>query len=412
MVTLGPWSKGMNNRAADHALPISTRENPGNACRNAVNVNFDNQGKGKRRDGMTKVLSLLNGKNSFSCEIGCYFIDGMDLKKFNPADNTGTVIYTGVTGTEYAFDYYNGTVYFSDGVVSLKITATSVSKWGMTAPAAPVLSATAGSYGAGVYLATCCFVDAQGVESGNSPIVSISVPDNSGFVFNYLPTITDPQVVAVRLYMSTANGKEFYHVADTTAGTYTITSGRYDEGSVFDNHFISPPPPARAICHYNGRSYVADAYGNVFYSKEFSFDQFDLRDNLQFPKVVDIMLPVAGGIFFAYGNQTDFYGGNPEAGFNITAKFNYGGVFGTGKKIPNSDDACWQSQRGMVIGTADGQCKNIVEENVATDSAVSGATLIREQNGLRQFIASLQQPTISKLAATSWMEAEIIRRGA
>jgi hypothetical protein len=64
----------------------------------------------------------------------------------------------------------------------------------------------------------------------------------------------------------------------------------------------------------------------------------------------------------------------------------------------------------MIIAGNGGACKNVQEENVATDSAVSGASLIRERNGLRQFIAALHQPTSSPLAATSWIDAEVIRR--
>ena len=124
------------------------------------------------------------------------------------------------------------------------------------------------------------------------------------------------------------------------------------------------------------------------------------------------MEPVKNGIFFAYGNRTEFWAGNPEDGFEVIPKFEYGGVLGTGGPIPNSDNVAWQSQRGMVVGTPDGNCKNIQEENVAVESAVSGATLVREKDGIRQFIASLHQPTTSTMAASSWVDAEVIRRGA
>jgi hypothetical protein len=220
-------------------------------------------------------------------------------------------------------------------------------------------------------------------------------------------------IKTLRLYLSTANGKELYHVADITPGvmSYSIQSGDIDVGNILENHFVSAPPGCRIIAHYKGRVYVADNYGSVYYSNYLSPDQFNLKDNwLQFPDVVDIMIPVDGGIFFAYGNKTEFYAGTPDDGFNIIDKFDYGGIYGTGQNIKNSSNVAWQSQRGMIVGGPDGSAKNIQEQNVATEKAEYGATLIREQNGVKQFIANIKNPTTSQLAATSWIEAEIVRR--
>ena len=407
--TLHPWGIGINNRASDRTLPEE-------AVRNAVNVDFISDTELRSRKGMVKVYSALSTKSGYSCPLGLYFVEGPVLKKFNPANNTASTVLTGIAAGHCAFEYFDGVLYFSDGVISRKITASAVVQWGMTPPAAPVLSTTSGVYGEGVYLATCCWVDASGIESGASPIASAWATSASGIVFNNLPVTTDPQVSALRLYLSTPNGKEMYHVADVPPGTasYTIAAGRYDQGSTLENLFISPAPTGRIIRFYKGRAYVVDASGGVYYSEPLEYDHFNLLDNyLQFPEPVDIFEPVKGGIFLAYGNHTDFYAGTPEEGFDITYdKFNYGGVFGTGKKVLNSDEVCWQSQRGMVVGGPGGQCKNVQEANVAVESAVSGAALIREQDGVRQFIASLKQPTNSPLAATAWITAEQIRREA
>ena len=408
LTTLSPWPRGMNNLTSDRGLPAGDD----GAVRNAVNVDFAGPEELYSRKGMRKVYSATNARFGFSCPLGEYIVEGTDLKKFN-TNNTATLLRSGVLGTTCTFDYFNDVLYFSDGLLSLKITSSAAYQWGMSVPAAPILSGTAGIYGAGVYQACCAWVDANGVESGASPVSSITVTDNAGIVFT-LPTTTDPQVVATRLYLSTANGKEMYHVADTTAASYTVAAGRYDEGATAEHLFVSPAPAGSIIRIYKGRAYVADAYGTVWYSDPFELDHFRPGTNfLQFPEVVDIMEPVANGIFFAYGNQTDFYAGTPEDGFDIrNSVLNYGGVYGTGKKIPKTDPVTvsWQSQRGMVVGSSDGQCKNVQEANVAVDTAVSGASLIREQNGIRQYIVSLHQPTVSTLAAKSWIDAEVIRR--
>ena len=411
MVMLGPWIKGMNNRSSDHDLPRGVEGNL-IAVRNAVSVDFDNGGKARRRKGCTKVYSGMLPKGGYSCPDGRYFIEQGSIKRFN-ADNTATILFQGITGTEYAWGHKNGTVYFSDGDVSLKIKNDSVSKWGMDVPSTPLVYGVAGTYGGGQYLAAICWVDTDGVESGASQVVPITLPDDAGIVFGNLPAATDPQVSALRLYLSMPNGSELYHVADVTPGTtdYTITAGRYDDSNIFEHAHISPAPAGRIIRFHNGRAFVADSLGHVFYSDPLEFDHWS-GDYIYFPQINDVMEPVAGGIFFCYGDKTEFHSGDVEDGFTVIPLVNYGGIYGTGKSIPNSANVCWQSQRGMCVGAPDGSMKNIVEEHVAPDTGTSGATLIREQNGIRQFIASIQNPTISKLAATSFMEAEIIRRGA
>lgn len=405
-ITLGPWTLGMNNKAADHALKKPTRTDTSSAARNAVNVDFDNSGKARRRKGLTKVYDGLGTRCGFGCDLGEFFIESNKLKLLG-SDNTAMTLYAGVS--EGTFCYVDETLYFTDNSVALKISADGVQKWGMDPPAAPVLSATSGEYIAGTYQYCCCYVDANGVESGNSDLQTITVPADSGFIFSQIPKA--PSGGAVRLYLSTANGTEMYHVTDTTASSLVMTAGRYDDGNIFDNYFVSPPPAGRIIGHYRGRMYIASGKV-VTYSDPFSYDHFRLGENyILFPNDVDIMLPVKNGIIFCHGKRTDFYMGVPDDGFEIWPKFNYGGIYGTAKKIPNSDNVCWQSQRGMVIATPDGQCQNMQEDNVATETAVSGAALIKEKDGLRQFIAALQQPTTSPLAARSWIDAEIIRRG-
>jgi hypothetical protein len=393
--TIGPFPAGMNNRAKDSALPEGS-------ARNIVNADIDETGRARRRAGFTRIVSGLSLQQSFSCPLGVFYVDGQYLRRLNN-DNTTTVLHSGISGP-CCFHYENGVVYWSDGVFCKTITVAGVGNWGTYPPPSPLISPTSGTYGAGRYLAALSYVDGNGLESGASPLAQIDLPENSGIVFSNLPG-------AVRIYLSVANGTVLYHVADTSAPSYTVASGRYDTGNTLDLLHVSPPPPATIIRSYNGRVYVADGNGVVWYSEPFSPHHFRLGESyIPFPGPVTIMEPVTAGIYFATDRESWFYAGNPEDGFQVFNKFNYGGIKGTGQR--NDDGTvCWQSQMGMVIGQPDGQCQNVQEKNVATDSAASGASIIMERNGLRQYIASLQQPRVSRLAAQSWISADIVRRG-
>lgn len=400
-VSAGPFPLGMNNKQRDHALPEGS-------ARNIVNGDIDLLGKVSRRKGSTKVYNGLGTKGGYSCPAGDYFIEGNTLCKFN-LDNTSTALLSGITGSTFAYDYFNGVVYFSDGIINKKIVNDVVLPWGLSNPAAPVMSEIEGTYTPGVYLAAYSWVDSDGVESGASEIGKITLAEIAGLQFNNLPGII-PGATTLRIYLTTPNGKVFYHVADTTSSSYVLAAGSYDSGNTLRLNFVSPPPAGSIIRHYKSRMYITN--GKVtWYSEPYSFDHFRLGESfLQFPYETTVMEPVTSGIFFASDKETSFYSGNPEDGFNVDPKFNYGGIYGTSKKVPNSDDVIWQSQRGTIKGSANGECVNIQELNVATESGTSGATLIREQDGLRQVITSINNPTTSTLAAASFIEAEVIRR--
>ena len=412
-VRIGPFTKGMNNRARDGALPESIFGNTTirDTARNLVNMNIDAQGIGKKRVGMTKVYSGVRPRGGFDCPSGTFFVEAGALKQFND-DYTATILYTGLTGSYQAFHYFNDVVYFSDGVANLKITGGVAAKWGIPPPVAPLVSRVAGTYGAGKYLVAYVWVDSNGVESGASYVVSIDVLDDSGFTFHDLPLSSDPQVSTLRIYLSTANGSAMYHVADTNSSSYTITAGRYDNSNILEGVGIYPPPPGRIIRTYNARIFIADDYGNLWHSQPYSFDQFRLADAYHsMGDVINVMEPVKSGIFAATDRETYFLAGDVEDGFDVQKKLDYGAVYDTGLPVPNSNNVCWQSQRGLVVGAPDGSCKNLVEENVAVETAKSGATLIMETDGVRIFIASLHSPTVSPMAAKSFVEAEETRRG-
>jgi hypothetical protein len=60
-VNLGPWSKGINNTTRAYALPTGSKDNPGWACADALNVDFTNQGFAVSRSGYSQTQAMLVG---------------------------------------------------------------------------------------------------------------------------------------------------------------------------------------------------------------------------------------------------------------------------------------------------------------------------------------------------------------
>jgi hypothetical protein len=396
------FPKGMNNRQEDFALPKGT-------ARNAVNADFDNMGRGKRRAGYTLVYSGINVRHGYESPIGSFIVEGADLKSWD-GGATATTIFSGVFGEICTFDYFNGVVYFSDGIVSKKIkTGGVVADWGMSRPGDATLSSTTGLLDAGVYLGAISHINSLGEESGASTMVSIKITANRGIVFT-LPSMQEAQADSYCLYLSTANGSTLYKVAETSGSSYTVSLAGYDSGKILDLEFHDAPPAGRIIRHFRGRNYIADDTGLVWYTDADDLDHVDMRNNyFQYPAPVTVMEPVDGGIFIVADRTYFRSGGDPEEA-STSVLLDYGALLGTGARVLNSSNVSWMSDRGMIMGSADGQVKNMVEEQVAVESGTSGSAIVRENNGIRQFISTIKNPTVSPMAATSFINAEIIRR--
>lgn len=404
-VNLGPWPAGMNNRAADHALPVS-KYGRVVAVRNAVNVDVDSEGGLRRREGLTKVRSGVGTRGGYSCPLGAYFVEGTKLFRLN-ADDSATELADGILGDTITYEYFNGSVYFSDGLVTKRITAAGAGEWGQDVPAAPQLHPVAGTLPAGTYLAAITTIEADGRESGASAEAEITLNVASGIrVAGFASGKT------VRVYLSTTNGTTLFMAAITGAASYDVTAPVYDNGLVLDKQFLSRPPAGRLIREFKGRIYIADAYGAVWYTEPYAHDLVHRgRGFFQFPAPVTVMEPVGGGIWLV-SNQTEFYAGSGPDDFQPVQKLDYGAVYGTGQIDPKTKDAIWYSTKGVVVGGQDGQAENLQEKNVAPDSGTVGAALVREQDGLRQMVVSVRDPNVSPLAASSFLEMEVIRKAA
>jgi len=402
-VNLGPWPVGMNNIAPDHALP-TTKYGRVNAVRNAINVDIDASGWLRRRAGLTKVRACVGARGGYSCPLGVFFVEGTKLLQLN-ADDSTTEIADGILGDEITYEYFNGSVYFSDGLVTERITAGGAGEWGLAVPPAPVLYAVPGALPPGTYLAAITTVDVDGRESGASSTVEFMLNTTSGIRITGLPSGKN-----ARLYLSTNNGTTLFMVAQTGADSYDITLPGYDSGKPLDTQFLTKPPAGRIVREHKGRMYIADG-ATVWFTEPYSPDLVHRgRGFFQFAEPVTVMEPVEGGIWIV-SDKTEFYAGNGPEDFRPVQKLAYGAIYGTSQVLP-SKDAVWYSTKGVVMGSKDGQATNLQEQNVAPDSGSVGASLIREQDGLRQMVVSVRDPNVSPLAASSFLEMEVIRKAA
>lgn len=396
----GPF-KGMNNLAAEYALPQDT-------VRNAVSVDFDNAGKGTRRNGYTKRYNGLGLAGGFSCSQGMFIIEHGYLRLVNTTTWMATTIATGITGTEFAAYEFDEVLYFSDGTKNLKIVDGVATQWGITVPPSPVIYTNAGTFGAGDYMCCLTYVDTNGHESGASDISVITAPADCSFAFVGLPNSQDAAVVATRIYLTTANGDIFFQCAEVANGVSTASIlFDYDGGKQLETQFMTKPPAGRTIRNYKGKMIIAKG-SYVYFSEPFAPDLFSVlgKGVFRFSQDVTVVEPVSDGIWIV-ADKTYFFAGDELQRRTV---LEYGAAFGTGGTMKDTGDVAWFSDRGQIIAGNGGEFKNIQENQVAPDYSDTGVTLIRKDNGNRQAITVVKNPTMSPRANRSFIDMEVIRR--
>ena len=399
-VPIGPFV-GINNRLHDHQLGIVERgRKAGDYLRNAVNVDLTAAGTLQRRNGSTLAVPGTRCHSLWSDGTDALYVDGADLKRF-----TGEVVATGLTyGRPVSFcKLPTGEVAWTDGV-RLETVENGPVSVAVPNPAPNVAASFGGALRAGYYQVCITNVASGGRESGSTWPVQVQVPDSGRIEVSGLPG------TLVNIYVSPLNGDALYLTASTTASSYIIpVIGT--QGAQCSTLNLRPLPAGRFVREYHGRLMVADASG-LYYSEPWAYGLYNpLRGYIPLPGIT-LLEPGQTGVYVATADKTYWLSGlDVDQIERMVELLPYGAVEGGATRIENSNDVAWFSARGLVIGTQDGQVKNVQEANVAIEGGRTAATLYREQDGMRQFIASVRNPGETKAACSDFMDAEVIRKG-
>lgn len=179
-----------------------------------------------------------------------------------------------------------------------------------------------------------------------------------------------------------------------------------------------PVRPGRLLAYHFGRMYIVDAIepNVVWFTEPYALGRVKLQKGfLQFASEVRVFAPVSDGIWCATAEETWWLDGTDPSEFAdkiMTANptLNYGGVFGTGVKVPNDNDVMWMSQRGAIRASPGGKLKNLQEANVAVSYSSAGAAIFKEQDGIRSYVATIIPDQPSPLVSETWAASETERK--
>lgn len=396
---IGPFV-GMNNRLPDHQLSIVERgRKAGDYLRNAVNVDLTLSGTLQRRKGSALVVSGANCHSLWSDGEQAFYVDGTDIKSF-----AGDVVATGLAyGRRVSFcKLPTGLVVWSDGVRVETVDAGPLAPAEIN-PAPNVVASSGGSLHAGVYQVAFTAVASDGRESAPTWPIQVVVPESGRVQVTGLPSSM------TNIYVSPLNGETLFLAAATTASSYTVPI-LSTQGPQCPTTGLRSIPAGHIVREHHGRLIVADEAG-IYYSEPWAYGLYDpVKGRIPLAGVT-LVEPVQFGVYLATADKTYWLAGaDVNQVERMVEILPYGAVEGSSTRMENNLDVAWFSPRGLVVGTPEGQVKNVQEQTVAVGAAQTGATLYREQDGLRQLVASVSPTSTTRAAASSFMTMELRRK--
>lgn len=380
-VTFPGWPKGVDNTHLWSEIPAD-------ALRAAVNMDITDSGKLRTRKGSTQAISSVGAHSLWSHHLlnEGYYASGGTIYTLSKS-GIATAVVTGLSpSAKVAYAHVNGDVVWSNSVVSGKISGGVSKSFGVETPSRTSdVSATTGALPAGRYQFATTFRSASGEEGGIRDIVPITLSVTGGVVLSNMPPALSADVTHRCLYATMVHGDALFRVATLPVAVTSFTVA--DVGAqtvVLRTKETQPMPPGEILAHRNDMTYVAA--GNVIiHSEPMRFGQCNLKKNFYlFAKPVTIMLAAAEGIYVCADKTYLIENpGTPDVVLRTLKP--YGGARGTGVYLPDDTGVAWLSPQGQVI-VVGGQLSVPAEKVYVPGEVASGASLVREQEGIRQII--------------------------
>ena len=377
--------------------------------RNAVNVDVTDAGTVKRRQGSTSALVGDDCHSFWTHSDYAFMVDGSTLYRLTsgPSGIQRTTLTTVTPGLQFSYAHDGLGVRASNGVEALRISSDNVvAPWSVPTPRyQPLLSVSVGgSLPAGTMQFCISFMDAAGEEGATTFPVAVEVPADGVVVIS---GIQQQAGYTTLLYGTQPNDTEFFKIGEPASSSFVVAV-KQTEGPQPVGLLMAPLPTGHIVRYLNGHMLVA-AGELLYYSEPYQLGLYDPSKNyIQFPETITMIEPCQNG-FYVSADQTYWVAGGIEAA-ELNPVLPYRAVLGTSGPVPNTNSVWWMSERGTILGTQDGQVQNLQEKNVAVDPAIVGASLFREQDGMKQMVSSLFSPQSTVISARSFMDAEVVRK--
>jgi hypothetical protein len=399
----GPWPYGMDNIHEDHELSSRT-------LRNAVNVDITAEGTVRRRKGYTSKLA---GAYHSLYNAGAFLlaVKAGSLMKINVSALgvlTETALATGFSTAPVAYTKLDGVIYYTNGTLNGKLLNGQVRAWGLPIPLIDGVAAGVGALPPGRYHVALTFLTATGEESSGSIPGAITLVTTGGIVVT-LPTTSIADVNRVRIYVTSTNSETYYMYSEVSLGTVSVTiTASTTLGHEIQSLNSIPPPVGSCLESFAGRLWIGTG-NSLYFTELFTPNRSKVRNYFSFEEPITDLFAVTSGMYVSTDSKTYWLSGLDVDKITVSVVLEYPMIRGTARVTPFGN--FWFSTRGLVMAGENGEAKNVTDQKlVFSFPQASGASMVREENGLQQIIgAYVSTSSANPVAASDYYEAEIVR---
>ncbi|MET3512746.1 hypothetical protein ABIC63_000511 [Pseudacidovorax sp. 1753] len=408
---LGSIAPGLNNRLDLARLGVSDKAGRRTFLHAAQNVDLSAQGFAKRRRGQTVAVEAASAHSIWADPSGAFGLAVLDgaLTRLDPEGSglRATIVRGGMASAPVSYSSgADGAVYWTNQHEVRRLIGASdlpVATDGLSS--APALQLTAGALRAGLYLYAFT-VQGDAGESAATVIQQISVPAAGGLVLD-APGLAGR---SVNLYLSGPDGDVLSLVQTSSAGAFLVVAPT-EGGKRLRTGQTASMPPGSIVRHFKGRMLVA-AGAVLYFSRPYNYGLYDAASGfIPFPAPISVVQPVesaAGGGIYIAADKTYWL---PDlSGGALVPVLPFGGIPGSGGTSPDQLTAFWGSPQGLVVGDGSGAVKTPQQDAMFFGPAAYGASLHREQDGNLHVVTSRLGSGASMARATSFIEAELVRK--
>ena len=401
----GPFL-GINTKLPIEKLKVSggAGESAGYFVRDAVNVDIDDAGYFARRQGATQIVPGVLSRCLWSNGKQAYFASSNKLMAFNgtTAAEVATLC-SAATNVSFA-DTPRGVVWSDDAQLMLISGDTSAPLLLSTPNPLPSMAVSAsGSLPASTYVLAFAHRSKDGERSALSEFVQAAVPEGGAITLSFPAA----RRLDVEVFMSAAGGSQLYSQGVVPAAAMTARfATAYADGSAMTDRVETAMPAGSIVREHRGRLLVVKG-SLIYFSLPYAYGLHHTTSGFfALDAPITLCEPVEEGVFVATARDTWLLEGDDITKANLRHLAPFGAIPNTSAHEPDSKEMWWFSERGP-IKTERGQITHRQDDRIAFSKASNGAGLVRETNGMHQFVAVVSDVVPSGAAnASSWMFAD------
>lgn len=363
---------GMNTKLPDYGLTSTDRRQPGRWVRDALNLDFRNDGSVVRR----RSFDLIDGTAGVHSVFEDLLVREAVLYRFTIEPYTLTFVQLLSTNAPMSYCRMGSSLFMSNGVDSFRMREDGeIAPWAVQAPDAPVVTQLAGELSAGRYgvQVAYCNNDEEGILS---EITWVETGDalSGGFRVFLPPPL--PYADHVSVFITGNDGAVPLRIASVPCTDSTFDIVTRPQGREAHRRIESALPPGTRLFNANGR--LCSVSGKrIWFSVPYRAGYCEAAScYVEFESDVKMAIGAENGVYVA-ATHTHFLRGQDIAKAEMVQDLlNYSAVPGTEFEHPDKPMVGWFGDDGLVMGGPDGAVEELMAEKVEVSAPERGHTMI------------------------------------